>query len=182
MKNTILASVMVALLISAAGGSFAQAPAQPSSDPLTAGQKTLHNGVKNFILRAAEKMPEDKFSFKPAPEVRTYGQLLAHIADAQYLFGSAILGEENPRPQVEQNKTTKAEIVRALKEAFAYSDKAYERLTDREATQTVKFFGQDFAKLTLLSLNTAHDNEHYGNLVTYLRMNGIVPPSSEPRQ
>jgi len=156
--------------------------AQAAPDPLAAGQKMLHSMAKNNILRSAEKMPEEDYSFKPTPEVRSFGQILGHIADAQYLFASAVLGEQNPSPNVEKTKTTKADLIQGLKDAFAYSDKAYDGLKDAQAADMVKFFGQDRAKLTILSFNSLHDFEHYGNLVTYLRMRGLVPPTSEPRK
>lgn len=156
--------------------------AQASPDPLAAGQKMLHSMAKNNILRSAEKMPEEDYSFKPTPEVRSFGQILGHIADAQYLFASAVLGEQNPSPNVEKTKTTKADLIQGLKDAFAYSDKAYDGLKDAQAADMVKFFGQDRAKLTILSFNSLHDFEHYGNLITYLRIKGLVPPSSEPRK
>jgi uncharacterized damage-inducible protein DinB len=157
---------------------YAQAPA----DPLSAGQKMLYTNGKNNLIRSAEKMPEENYSFKPVPEVRSFGQIIGHVADAQYLFCSAVLGEKNPAPNVEKTKTTKAELVQALKDAFAYSDKAYDAMTDAQAAQMIKFFGQDRAKLTVLSFNNVHNMEHYGNLVTYLRIKGLVPPSSEPRK
>jgi uncharacterized damage-inducible protein DinB len=137
--------------------------------------------VKNNIVGSAEKMPEANYSFKPTPEVRSYGQLLGHIADAQYLFCSAVLGKPNPAPGIEKSKTSKADLLKALNEAFAYCDTAYDSMTDAEAGAVVKFFGAEQAKTTVLSFNTAHNNEHYGNIVTYLRMKGLVPPSSERR-
>jgi uncharacterized damage-inducible protein DinB len=160
----------------------AQAPAGGPADPLTSGQKMLHTIAKTNLIRAAEKMPEEHFAFRPTEEVKTFGQILGHVADAQYMFASAVLGVENPAPGVEKSKTTKADIVQALKEAFEYADKAYDTMSDAEAAQSVKFFGRDHAKLTILSFNSWHNNEHYGNLVTYMRMKGLVPPSSEPRQ
>ncbi len=153
-----------------------------SQNPLAAGQKFLHTNIKNNIIRSAEKMPEENYSFKPVPEVRSFGQLLGHVADAQYLFCSAVLGETNRGPGVEKSKTSKADLVQALKDAFAYCDKAYDGMTDAQAATMVKFFvGGEQTKLMVLSFNTAHNNEHYGNIVTYLRMKGLVPPSSEPR-
>lgn len=170
-------SVLTLMLFSVVFGN-AQAPA----DPLSAGQKMLYTMGKNNLIRAAEKMPEENYSFKPVPEVRSFGQILGHVADAQYLFSSAVIGEKNPSPNVEKTKTSKADLVQALKDAFAYSDKAYDAMTDSQAVQMVKFFGQDRAKLTVLSFNNVHNMEHYGNLVTYLRIKGLVPPSSEPRK
>lgn len=162
--------------------SLAPAFAQTAAGPLSTGQKGLYTSVKNNLIRAAEKMPEENYAFKPTPEVRSFGQILGHVADAQYTFCSAALGTDNPRPGVEKSKTSKTDLVQALKDAFAYCDKAYDGMTDAQAAQTVKFFGREQAKLTVLSFNTSHSNEHYGNLVTYMRIKGLVPPSSEPRK
>lgn len=171
MKSVLAASLFLI-------GGCAAASAQ---NPMTEGQKFLHEMVKNNILRSAEKMPEDNYSFRPVPEVRSFGQLLGHIADAQYLFCSAVVGKPNPAPGIERSKTSKADLLAALKEAFAYCDAAYAEMTDAKLAETVKFFGREQARATVLAFNTAHNNEHYGNIVTYLRMKGIVPPSSERR-
>jgi len=171
-------TLMIAVMLICACVASAQAPAQ---GPIAAGQKFLHSMVKDNIVRSAEKMPEANYSFKPTPEVRSFGQLIGHVADAQYLFCSAVLGKPNQGPGVEKSKTTKADLVQAVKDAFAYCDQAYNGLTDAQAGALVKFFGAEQAKATVLSFNTAHNNEHYGNIVTYLRMKGLVPPSSEKR-
>lgn len=171
MKSVLAASLFLI-------GGCAAASAQ---NPMAEGQKFLHDMAKNNILRSAEKMPEENYSFKPVPEVRSFGQLLGHIADAQYLFCAPVLGKPNPAPGIEKTKTSKADLIAALKEAFAYCDSAYAGLTDAQLAEKVKFFGREQTKATVLSFNTAHNNEHYGNIVTYLRMKGIVPPSSERR-
>ena len=150
-----------------------------SSDPLSAGAKTLYTMTKNNVLKSAEEMPESDYSFKPTDSVRTFGQLVGHVADGQYEFCSSVVGDGTKPPDVEKNKTTKADLIEGLKTAFAYCDKAYNGLTDAQAASTVKFFGRDMAKLTVLNFNTAHTDEHYGNMVTYLRMKGLVPPSSK---
>lgn len=152
-----------------------------AQNPISAGQKAQYTSVKNNILRSAEKMPEADYAFKPTPEVRNFGQLLAHVADANYMICSIASGKTNPAPGVEKTKTTKADIVQALKESFAYCDPVYDGMTDAQGVEIVKMFGSQVAKLTALSANTGHDMEHYGNIVTYLRMKGIVPPSSERR-
>lgn len=157
-------------------------PAQPVSDPLSAGNKRIYEIVKNYLIKAAEKMPEENYAFKPTPEVRSFGQIVGHVADAQYLFCSAALGDKNPAPGIEKSKTTKADLVQALKDGFAYCDKAYDGMTDAHAAEIVKFFGRDSAKLSVLAFNNAHNDEHYGNIVTYMRIKGLVPPSSEARR
>lgn len=150
-----------------------------SSDPLSAGAKIIYSMAKNNVLKSAEEMPESSYSFKPTDSVRTFGQLVGHVADGQYEFCSSVVGDNTKPPEVEKNKTTKADLIEGLKTAFAYCDKAYNSLTDAQAASTVKFFGRDMAKLTVLNFNTAHTDEHYGNMVTYLRMKGLVPPSSK---
>ncbi len=161
---------------------IAPAPAQSSANPLSAGEKAVYAIIKTNLIRAAEKMPEENYSFKPTPEVRSFAQLIGHVADAQYGFCSAAAGEKHASPGNEENKTSKADLVQALKDGVAYCDKVYDGMTDAHAVEMVKFFGSDRAKLTILSFNTAHDDEHYGNIVTYMRLKGIVPPSSEPRK
>jgi uncharacterized damage-inducible protein DinB len=173
MKQTAL--MIAVLMLGGCAAAFAQ-------NPISGGQKFLDTMVKNNIVRSAEKMPEANYSFKPTPEVRSFGQLIGHVADAQYLFCSAVLGKPNPAPGIEKSKTTKTDLVQAVKDAFAYCDQAYDGMTDAQAGTLVKFFGADQAKVTVLAFNTAHNNEHYGNIVTYLRMKGLVPPSSERRQ
>jgi uncharacterized damage-inducible protein DinB len=135
--------------------------------------------VKDNLLRSAEKMPEEGYKFKPTDAVRSYGQIIGHVADAQYLFCSIALGEKNPTPKIEQTKTSKADLVAALKVAFTYCDQAYDGMTDASGSQMVKLFGNDAPKLGALAVNNMHNMEHYGNLVTYMRLENIVPPSSE---
>lgn len=155
------------------------APA-PQANPLSTHNKYVYARLKDILLRSAEKMPEEHYGFKPVDTVRSYGQIVAHVADAQYLFCSAALGEKNPAPGIEKGKTSKADIIAALKDSFAYCDRAYDGLTDATAAQTVKLFGSDAPKLGALGINNAHTIEHYGNLATYLRIKNVVPPTSEP--
>lgn len=143
--------------------------------------KMVQKQVTAWIERSAEKMPEEQYAFKPNPDVRSFGQILGHVADANYLFCSTALGEKNPSPGIEKTKTTKAELTAALHDAFAYCGKAYDALTDASATETVKAFGQERNKLGVMWFNASHNLEHYGNLVVYLRIKGILPPSSEPK-
>ena len=161
--------------------SCAIAFSQSGSNPLASAEKNLYAMTKNNITKAADKMAEENFSYKPTPEVRSFGAIVAHVADAQYLFCSAVLGEKNPAPGIEKSKTTKADLTQALKDAFAYCDKAYNGMTDAQAPEMVKFFGREQPKLSVLSFNTMHNMEHYGNIVTYMRLKGLVPPSSEGR-
>ena len=149
-------------------------------NPLSAFNKRAYGQMKVWLLRSSEKMPEDNYTFKPTDTIRSFGQVVGHVADAQYLFCSSVLGEKHPAPKIEQNKTSKADLLVALKDGFAYCDKAYDGMTDASAAQMVKFFGGDTPKLSVLTVNIANSAEHYGNLVTYMRLKDIVPPSSEP--
>jgi uncharacterized damage-inducible protein DinB len=153
-----------------------------SKSALIATSQAFYSIAKNDILRSADKIPENLWSYRPTPEVRTAGQLFAHIADGQYEFcGMASEGKAVDKG-VEKTATTKAEIVAAVKEAFAYCDAAYARMTDASALETTASFGRQAARIGVMDFNTAHTMEHYGNLVTYMRLNGIVPPSSERQQ
>ena len=155
---------------------------QPSVDPLSAFTKRVYGFQKGILLRSAEKMPEEDYTFKPTETVRSYGQIIGHLADAQYLFCSKVLDEKNAEPKIEQTKTSKADLIAALKTAFAYCDKAYDGMTDASGGQIVKLFGTDTPKLGVLNFNNVHNMEHYGNLVTYMRIKGVVPPTSEQEQ
>ena len=160
---------------------LAPAPlAMADENSLTAHNRHLYGGVRQILVRTAEKMPEANYGFKPADDVRTFGQIVGHIADAQYLFCSAVLGEKNPAPKIEKTKTSKADLVAALSDAVAYCDRAHASITDKSGSDTVKFMGGDTPKFGVLTVNSVHSIEHYGNLVVYLRMNGIIPPTSEP--
>ena len=139
----------------------------------------MYTMTKMNVMKSAEEMPESNYSFKPVDSVRSYGGVLAHIADGQYEFCSAATGDETKHPSVEKTAKTKAEITEGLKTAFAYCDKAYDEMTDAKAAEMASFFGRQMPKLAILNFNTAHTDEHYGNLVTYLRMKGMVPPSSK---
>ena len=141
--------------------------------------KMVQKQVTTWIERAAEKMPEQEYDFKPDPAVRSFGQILGHIADDNYFFCSAVLREADPAPGIEKNKTTKADLKSALHDAFAYCARAYDALTDASVNETVQALGRERNKLGVLWFNSSHNLEHYGNLVVYLRTKGIVPPSSE---
>jgi uncharacterized damage-inducible protein DinB len=186
--RTFLRTLLVCLLAPAAVA-FAQetppAPPRaaftlPKENPLTAWNKYMYGQLGNIVLRSADKMTEENYSFKPTDTVRSYGQILGHVADAQYLFCSIAMGEKNPAPKIELSKTSKADLTAALKDAFAYCNKAYDSMTDASAVQPVKLFGSDTPKLGVMIVNTGHTLEHYGNLVTYMRLKNIVPPTSEP--
>jgi uncharacterized damage-inducible protein DinB len=157
------------------------AAAQTAANPLTSATKATFDIVKGYITKAAEKVPEDQYSFKPSPDVRTFGQLIGHIADANHMICGAAGGTGKSGDSVEKTKTTKADLQKALADSFAACDSVYASLTDAKGMETAKFFAGEQPRISILAFNTAHDFEHYGNLVTYMRIKGMVPPSSEPR-
>lgn len=149
-----------------------------AQNPMSKETKGLYTAIKGNILKSAEKMPESNYAFKPSPDVRNYGAILGHLVDDQYFFCGAAKGESKPS-QAEKEITTKPALIEALKGAFAYCDSAYDSLTDANGAMMMKFGRGERSMSGILNFNVAHDNEHYGNLVTYLRIKGLVPPSSE---
>jgi len=172
------------VLVLVASGALAQTGANGTTpaNPLLESSKVFYTNAKQDILRSAEKMPEGKYAFQPADTVRTYGQLLAHVADGQYEFCGAASGKHDQKG-VEQSAKTKTEILSALKAAFVYCDAIYASMTDAQAQELIPAFGGlKITRLAMLDFNVSHTMEHYGNVVTYLRMQGIVPPSSESQR
>jgi len=146
---------------------------------VTMSMKGLQGITQQHVMATAEMVDEELYSYQPTEEVRTLGGILAHIAGAQFLFCSAAGGVESPNTEnYEETATTKAEIIDALEAGFAFCDEVYDSMTDAQGAQMVNFFGNEMAASAVLAFNAAHNYEHYGNLVTYMRINGITPPSS----
>lgn len=150
-----------------------------AQNPLPAEAKQAYNGIKNNLIKMAEKMPEEHYSFKPVAEIRSFGQLIAHVADAQTRNCSAAKGE--PKQGNAASKTSKADLVAALKDSFAACDAAFESLTEANAFEKIKTARGERSRIGTLVQNTTHSNEEYGYMAVYLRLKGIVPPSSEGR-
>jgi uncharacterized damage-inducible protein DinB len=151
--------------------------------PISSGARWGYALIARNLLESAEKMAEADYGFKPVDSVRTFGQLVGHVANAQYLFCAAVKGEPNPNQgQNAEKLATKTESVAALKKAVSYCDQVYASVTDENAGRLVKLFGTEMSAVTALYGNVAHAFEHYGNMVTYMRMKGLVPPSTERAQ
>ena len=161
-----------------AGTAFAQTPSA-GANPYTANVKAQAEQIRSLVLRTAEKVPEDVYAFKPTPDVRSLGGLLGHIADAHNLLCGMATGAKPAFNPVNEKKTTRADLVAALKESFAVCDKVFAETTDANGTTAVDMFGRPETRLGMLAMNNSHTWEHYGNLVTYMRMKNIVPPSSD---
>lgn len=162
-------------------GALLGAAALNAQNPLSTDLKNSYNGVKNTITKAAEEMPEADYSFKATPAERTYGEIVGHIADVQLALCGNASGEQKKGDA--GTKTTKADLAAALKASFDYCDGVYNGLTDADVATKVTMFGPNKAtKLAVLNFNISHDNEMYGQMVVYLRLKGLVPPSSQRRQ
>jgi hypothetical protein len=169
-----LPSILIACAITSALGLQAQIPASH----ITEG-KTFYNVIKNNLISMANKMPEENYSFKPTPDIRTFAQMVAHVADVQ--AGACGTAAGSPKRIGAASKTTKADLVAALKESFDICDAAWDGMTDATAAEPASFGPFKGSKLFVLEFNTYHSDEEYGYMSVYLRLKGIVPPSSEPR-
>ena len=137
----------------------------------------LHEMVKGYLIAAAEQMPEEYYGYQPTEVVRTFGQIVGHVADAAFMFCGTASGGQARGPERFEERTSKAGLVEAIKLGFAQCDAPY-AMDDAMGMEEIEFFGQTGTRLWVLTFNIAHNWEHYGNLVTYMRANGLVPPSS----
>jgi uncharacterized damage-inducible protein DinB len=174
------AIVMMGTIALFAAPLFAQAPAGAAAPSTAEAIRQTYNNLKNNIMKAADKMPDDAYDFKPTPEERSFGGWVAHVADAQTGGCSRVLG--TPKTLGAASKTTKADLVAALKDSFDTCDAAYAALTDANSSDTVQGFRGPATRLASLAGNVTHDSECYGAMAVYMRLKGIVPPSSEPRR
>jgi uncharacterized damage-inducible protein DinB len=160
---------------------LASASAAMAQDPMTTAAKSTLGLIKGNVVKAAEQMSEENYAFKATPDVRSFGQIIGHVANANYMICSSATGAANPSKDVdiEKTKTTKADLTKALAESFAICDAQFDALTPAKAAEVVDVFGMKMPRLNALQFNTAHDFEHYGNIVTYMRLKGMVPPSSQ---
>ena len=171
---------LVLLAVVAVAELAAQTP-----NPLSAEVKWNYDTIKNNLLKLAEKMPAEYYSFRPTPDVETFARRIAHIADANMNVCTGLNGERKPLGAA--SKTSKTELTAALKESFAYCDGVFESLTDAKAMETVSSrLGGPFpptptrSRLATLYNLVRHSNEMYGYMAVYLRLKAIVPPTSAP--
>ena len=160
-------------------GVLACASVLPAQNPMITENKQNYTAIKVNILAAAEKMPDDAYAFQATKEERTWAALMGHIADAQTGICSSATG--SPKPGSAGKLTDKAALVAALKDSFAVCDAAWDSTTDENAHSMAKLRNREMTRLGLLIYNTTHDNESYGTMAVYLRLKGVVPPSSEKK-
>jgi hypothetical protein len=157
-----------------ASGALAQ-----SANPFMSELKQFYTIRKGDLLKAADRMPTESYDFRPTPDVRTFGQLIAHIADAQMSFCSGAKGK--PIRLNAASKTSKVDLVAALKASFDECDGVFDATTDAIATQMIKTGDSEHSKFWALLYATLHDNEEYGYLAVYLRLKELIPPSTNSR-
>jgi uncharacterized damage-inducible protein DinB len=154
------------------------AAAQSAANPFTAMVMASWDDLKKNLAASAAALPEADYGFKPTPDVRSFGQIVGHLANDHYLICSGAKGEKNPSTTDYEKTTGKADLVAALNKSIAYCDSVFASMTDAIGAQPIELFRQKFIRLGVLNLNVDHSSQHYGNLVTYLRLKGRVPPSS----
>jgi uncharacterized damage-inducible protein DinB len=173
--------VTLAIGLASSAAASAQAPGAAGQPVSSALRKSWDDAKKN-IKESVDVMPEANYSFKPVETVRSFGEILAHVAGANYVICAAAKAEKSPHPEDHFEKTarTRAAIKEALDASIAYCDSSFNTMTDQQLAMTIEMpFGMGKGtRASALLMNVGHVNEHYGNLVTYFRIKGIVPPSS----
>ena len=180
--------VLMLCVVSLSASASAQTTDAPFDSALSTSlatmAKTMHATIRRNLAEAAEIMPAADYAFRPTPEVRTFAELINHVVFANYLFCAQATDQPMPATANQQQLTEKSALVKALNDALALCDKAYEATTDGNFMETVgirPLRGQTPVQTrrgAVLMFNVTHNNEHYGNIVVYLRLKGHVPPST----
>ena len=180
MRRMMVCAVAVLLAPVAVFGQAAATPAPAATaNPLSAEVQARYAQVKGFVIKAAEAMPAENYSFKPTPDIRTFARVVNHVTEAQFHSCGALNGATGTAKTVPPETADKATIVEALKASFAECDTAYGALTDAGMTEMVQVGQAKRSRLGIAWGNVSHDNEQYATLALYMRLKGLVPPSSE---
>jgi len=184
MRLTIPATSLLAIFALSVCSISAQQPATPSPMPtglarVALGARQRYDNIKRDIADSADAVPESEYSFKPTPQVRSFGELIGHVADVNAWYCGMANGE-NPSwsDKTEKTARSKADLVKALKAATARCDEVIAKTTADNALSLVPAGQRDQMRIMVILDNVAHLNEHYGNIVTYMRQKGHVPPST----
>jgi len=182
LRMNVLLTLMAFAAVPAAAQTSDSGFGEMASTSMAAVAKSMHANIRRNVAEAAESVPAGEYDFKPTPQVRSFAQLVGHVASANFFFCSQAKGEKSPSSTNYEQISDKAALVKALNESLAYCDAVYAATTDANFGATVKTRGPDGDRDTtrgaLLVFNTAHNNEHYGNLIVYMRLKGHVPPST----
>jgi uncharacterized damage-inducible protein DinB len=186
MKKVHVIALAAALAAFSTSALVAQAPAAPRPPQgFTGYLQGQYATVKRNITGSTEKMPAEHFAYRPVPEVMTYGELISHVLETQYSYCNAVKGGPNPAAGKDFKKTDKVSLIQLVKDSFAYCDDAFAAVSDANALEMITVGTapnqRQIARANQLTQLVVHGNEHYGNLVTYMRTKGIVPPSSTPQ-
>lgn len=173
MKLSLILTLLLAVAVPACAP-----PADAGDGVVVASVTPRFRELSTWLVQTVEQVPDSLYGYKPNPAVRSISELMGHVANAHYLFCSAALGEEQPEHPDFEKATDKVTLLKGMNESVAYCERAYQ-ITDGEAMKATQFFGSTMTRLAVLIWNATHDGEHYGNLVVYLRANGMVPPSSQ---
>ena len=184
MRPRTVAPSMLSILVLSVCAISAQQPAAPSPMPtglarVALGAKQRYDNIKRDIADSADAVPESEYSFKPTPQVRSFGELIGHVADVNAWY-CAMANAENPdwSDKTEKTAKSKADLVRALKAATTKCDEVVAKTSAENALSLVPAGKRDQMRIMVILDNVAHLNEHYGNIVTYMRQKGHVPPST----
>jgi len=189
LRLLILALVFAYVTLPAASAQATDAGYPDELSPsLAASAKAMHAMIHRDLAEAAESMRADEYSFRPTPQVRTFGQIIGHVVDANFFFCSQVAGEKSPATADYEQITDKAALVKALNDSLVYCDRVYAATTDANFIQPVQIANVVGAGSTntvrgaMLMYNITHNNEHYGSLAVYMRLKGHLPPSTARAQ
>ena len=189
LRLLMLAFVFAYVTLPAASAQATDAGYSDELSPSLAGSaKAMHAMIRRDLTEAAENMPADEYAFRPTPQVRTFGQIIGHVVDANFFFCSQAAGEKSPATADYEQISDKAALVKALNDSLAYCDRVYAATTDANFVQPVQIANvggtgsTNTVRGAMLMYNITHNNEHYGNLVVYMRLKGHVPPSTARTQ
>lgn len=149
-----------------------------ANDPGVTTAQQSSKVLKIWLTGSAALMSEADYAFKPTPDVRSFAQLMGHVADRNYEFCAAAMGVERPVRDIEKTKVTKADIQNSLSDSFAFCENAYGGMSSAKASTLVQLHGRSMPALSTLLFLNMHNSLHYGNAITYLRLRGKVPPST----
>jgi uncharacterized damage-inducible protein DinB len=190
MLRLLMSAVFLACVIVPAASAQTTDAGYPGelSPSLAAGVNAMHAAIRRNLAEAAENMPADEYAFRPTPQVRTFGQLIGHLINSNFFFCAQVAGEKSPATADYQQITAKPALVKALNDSLAYCDRVYAATTDANFLHPMQIANVDGKGSTktvrgaVLMYNIAHNNEHYGNLVVYMRLKNHVPPSTARAQ
>ena len=183
MRTLILSLCLAAVPLTATAQTSDGGFGEIASTSMASVAKSMHTIIRRNLVEAAEKMPAADFAFKPTPDVRSFGQVVGHLANGNFYFCSQAKGEAAPSKENFERATDKDAILKGLRDSLAYCDSIYNETTDASFNQAMKVVAPggvnaQASRGSVLVFNTAHNNEHYGNMIVYLRLKGLVPPST----